>query len=137
MKPENYKKRLITKSISELKKIADELTSLVVRQKYANWKNEVKCYTCDKWLPIKSIQCGHYISRVYSNTRWYEPNLRPQCYSCNIMKKGNMDEFAIRLEREKPGILEELNEWKHRNSSPNTRQDLLVLIEDLKNKVLQ
>jgi len=46
-----------------------------------------------------------------------------------------MDEFAIRLEKQTPGILKTLNEWKHRPASANTRQDLVVIIEDFKNKL--
>lgn len=123
------------KSISQLKSLADKLCSEYIRRKYANWKGEVKCFTCDKMLQWKQIQNGHYISRVYSNTRYYEPNLRPQCYSCNIMKHGAMDEFAIRLERETPGILKELNNWKHRPTSGNTREDLQLIIEEYKTKI--
>ena len=120
------------KSISQLKKLADKLCSLYIRTKYADWKGEVRCYTCDKVFTIKTIQCGHYVSRVYTNLRWAEINLRPQCYSCNVMRRGNMDEFAVRLERETPGILKELNDWKHRPSSTNTRQDLLFIIDKYK-----
>ncbi len=129
----NEKKK--EKSISQLKKIADKLTSELVRRSYANWKEEVRCYTCDKIFTVKTIQCGHFVSRVYTNTRWLLSNLRPQCYSCNVMKNGNLEEFAARLERESPGIVIELNNWKHRPSSSNTRNDLLSLIEVLENKI--
>lgn len=129
------KKEKKEKSISQLKSLADKLCSEYIRRKYANWKGEVACYTCGKTFHWKQIQNGHYISRVYSNTRYYEPNLRPQCYSCNVMRHGAMDEFAIRLERETPGILKELNDWKHRPSSTNSRQDLLMVIDDFKSKL--
>lgn len=122
MKPEN-------KTISQLKKEADKLCSLYVRQLGADWQGFNYCYTCGVKKHWKELQAGHYISRVYTNTRWHLPNLKPQCYSCNVMKRGNMDEFAIRLEAETPGILKELNTWKHRPSSPNTRLDLYGIIE--------
>lgn len=124
-----------TKSISQLKKLADKWCSEYVRQSFADWKGDVECYTCYKKFPWKNIQNGHYISRVYTNTRWYLPNLRPQCFSCNVMKSGNMAEFAIRLERETPGILEKLWEWKHRSASGNTRKDLEMVIEFYKSKI--
>jgi len=120
------------KSISNLKKEADRVFSLFIRKKYANWKDEVICFTCGKVFKITEIQNGHYVSRVYNNLRWSEKNCRPQCYSCNVMKNGNMDEFAIRLEKETSGILQELNMWKHRPSSSNTRNDLLMVIEKYK-----
>ncbi len=118
-----------TKSISQLKKQADKNFSLYIRKKYADWKDQVRCYTCDKTFPLKEIQNGHFVSRTYTNLRWSEKNCRPQCVSCNVFKRGAMDEFATRLERETPGILAELNLWKHRPSSTNTRQDLLMIIE--------
>lgn len=122
-------------SISQLKAKADKLCSEWVRRSYANWKDEVKCFTCDKMFTVKTIQCGHFISRTYTNTRWHLPNLRPQCYSCNIMRHGNMDEFAVRLERETPGILNELYSWKHRPSTDNTRKDLELVIGFFKEKL--
>ncbi len=81
------------------------------------------------------MQCGHYVSRVYSNLRYYEPNLRPQCYGCNIMRHGAMDEYAVNLERETLGILEELNRWKRRGATPFTWTQLNAIIEDFKSKV--
>lgn len=123
------------KSISQLKKLADKHCSEYIRRKYADWQGNVRCYTCPKTAYYKEMQCGHYVSRVYSNTRYYEPNLRVQCYRCNVLLKGNYDEFSLRLERETPGILKTLNDWKHRPSSTNSRQDLLMVIEDFKSKL--
>lgn len=123
------------KNFSQLKKTADQLCSEYVRRSYADWKGNVQCFTCPKTAHYRQMQCGHYVSRVYTNLRWHLPNLRVQCPGCNIFKKGNMDEYAIRLERETPGILNELNEWKHRPSSPNTRKDLEMVIRDFKDKI--
>jgi len=122
------------KTFPQLKKIADKVCSEWIRQKYANWKGETKCYTCSKTAPWRELQCGHYISRVYTNLRYYEPNLRPQCYSCNVMRHGNMDVYAINLERETKGILEVLNQWKYRPSKMK-REDLVDIIEDFKKKI--
>src|SRR3990167_1596747 len=105
------------KSISQLKKEADKIFSLFIRKKYANWKDEVRCFTCGKTFKISEIQNGHYISRIYTNLRWSEINCRPQCVGCNIFRRGAMDEFAIRLESEKTGTLKLLNDWKHRPTS--------------------
>lgn len=135
MKPENYKKRLLTYSVLKLKKIADEVCSLYIRTKFADWKGEVQCYTCPVKKPIKEMQNGHYISRVYMNTRYYEPNLRPQCYRCNVLLKGNYTEFSINLLRESPTSLEELARWKVMKSKDSTRYDLLDIIESFKTKL--
>lgn len=135
MKDETYRKRLLTKSISQLKQIADELCSEYIRRKYSDWQGNVSCYTCGKVKRWQEQQCGHYISRTYNNTRYYEPNLRVQCYSCNVEKRGNYTEFAIRLEREKAGTLEHLDMWKHRKSTDSTRMELIELIFDFKKKL--
>lgn len=123
------------KSISQLKKLADKLCSEYTRRKGASFDGFNYCYTCGVRKHWKELQAGHYISRVYTNTRYYEPNLKPQCYSCNIMKHGAMDEFALRLDGENPGILIKLHQWKHRPTSTNTRGDLLAVIEDFKTKI--
>ena len=123
------------KSISQLKKEADRLCSLLVRQGGADWKGNARCFTCLVEKPWKELQAGHYVSRIYTNLRWHLPNIKIQCYSCNVMRRGNMDEFAIRLEKETPGILKVLNDWKHRSASKNTRQDLLVVVDEFKNKL--
>lgn len=46
-----------------------------------------------------------------------------------------MDEFAARLEREKPGTVNELTQWKHRAPSPLKALEMEVLIEEYKQKV--
>lgn len=118
-----------------LKKNLDRVCSEYVRRSYADWQGNVRCYTCDKQFHWKYTQCGHYVSRTYNNLRWDLRNLRPQCYSCNVMKRGNMDEFAFRLEQETPGILKELNTWKHRKATTLGVLDLKMLIDDFKSKL--
>lgn len=135
MKPETYRKRLFTYPIPKLKQIADDFCSEYIRRKYADWQGNVACYTCGKVKNWREQQTGHYISRTYNNTRYYEPNLRVQCYSCNVEKRGNYTEFAIRLEREKAGTLEHLDQWKHRPSTESTRLELIELIFGFKEKL--
>lgn len=135
MKPETYRKRLLTKTVSQLKEILDGEVSLYVRTKAANWKGEVRCFTCDKVFTVKTIQCGHYVSRIYTNTRWFLENLRPQCYSCNIKKNGNTQEFGARLDREKAGTTQMLNDWKHRPSTESERLNLIEMIFEFKEKI--
>lgn len=123
------------KSVQKLKKDLDKVFSEYIRKKHADWKGEVECYTCYKKFPIKNIQNGHFVSRVYTSLRWSIDNCKPQCYSCNIMKNGNMDEFAARLERETPGIVNQLNVWKHRPVSPLKALELELNIKEYKNKI--
>lgn len=81
---------------------ADKYFSLYIRLKYADWRGYVKCYTCDKVLQAiaDGMQCGHFVSRSCHKLRWDENNARPQCYGCNISKKGNYIEYTLRLIKE-------------------------------------
>lgn len=97
-------KRPKVKSISKLIKEADRLFSIQVRMK-GSWKIDGiwsnRCYTHDtpkyQDFPIKKLHCGHYLSRIYKAARWHEDNSRPQCYVCNILKKGDAIVFRRNL----------------------------------------
>lgn len=89
-------------SIASLKKKLDEVFSLYIRLKYADSNGLVKCFTCGTYKPYKGggtigIQNGHYWSRKDNAVRFDEDNCRPQCYQCNVLKKGNYPIFAVRL----------------------------------------
>lgn len=57
----------------------------------------VQCYTCGAVKPVAQIQCGHFVSRNNSATRYYLPNLRPQCAGCNVWGRGRYDVYADKL----------------------------------------
>ena len=48
----------------------------------------------------KKIHAGHYLSRYYKAARWHEDNARPQCFMCNIWKKGDPIVFRQNLIKE-------------------------------------
>ena len=87
-------------STTILKKKADSIFSTYIRLKYADDNLDVQCFTCDKVLPYKKIQNGHFYSRGILSLRYDEQNCRPQCYGCNIAQKGNYIEYYKRLEKE-------------------------------------
>lgn len=93
---------------AKLKKKLDSLFSLYIRHKYADENGIVECYTCGKKLPIKRIHNGHFMSRGYLATRFDERNVRPQCPGCNLFGGGKVAEFGLKLEKESPGIVQEL-----------------------------
>lgn len=82
-----------TKSLSKLKKELDSVFSKFIRAKYPQ-----ECYTCR--AQDKTLQCGHFISRMYLATRWEEANCRPQCVGCNIWGAGKPLDFEERLKEE-------------------------------------
>lgn len=99
----NYKKEL-DKYFSRYIRLRDSVDG----------KNQ--CVTCKRVYEIKSMDCGHYVSRTYLNTRFDEQNCHPQCKSCNVFKNGNMDEYALYLiGKYGDNILEELNDRKNQS----------------------
>lgn len=100
LKDKDKPKKERKKTTSQLKKELDKLFSLYVRTKYTNERGEVRCYTCPAIKNVKSIQCGHFISRSYLATRFCEENVRPQCVGCNVFGNGKNVEFARCLEIE-------------------------------------
>lgn len=101
------------RTISSLTKKLDKLFSLYIRQRDSDWRGYAKCYTCGTVKTTKEIQAGHYISRQHRAVRYDEQNVHAQCYACNVLRRGNTDEYALALIREYgEGILEELSQRK-------------------------
>lgn len=87
------------KTVSSLKKKADKVFSLFIRQRGANGDYN-KCYTCRKIYLWKRLQCGHLVSRTHSATRYSELNCQPQCFACNIWRQGNIAEFIAHFQED-------------------------------------
>jgi len=120
------------KSISQLKKEVDKIFSLFIRQR-GSIKGYNSCFTCGLRREWKKLQCGHFISRTHSNTRYDEINCQVQCFACNVWKRGNIAEFAARL-IEKYGQKEFNNLIKKgRQLKQFTEKELLELKEKFKN----
>jgi 5-methylcytosine-specific restriction endonuclease McrA len=101
--PKKLKKKL--KTISWLKKKADKIFSLWIRQR------EKSCYTCGS---TNNLQAGHFVSRSYLALRYDERNVHTQCVACNVFKSGNMPVYARNMIRQYGGdVLEELQLFKH------------------------
>mgnify|MGYP001582548985 FL=1 len=84
-------------TISKLKKEVWKIFSLYIRLKYSDWRGYVSCYTCGTIKFYKQIHAGHFISRQFSATIFDKNNVRPQCYACNIIKKGSAGRYAQNL----------------------------------------
>ena len=110
-------------TVSRLKKEADKAFSVFIRQR------DRECYTCLKRMFWTNLQCGHFISRAKSATRYDEFNCRAQCMSCNIWRRGNLAEFAARLIQEN-GLIR-FNELiqKGRTTKQFTVKELQRIIE--------
>ena len=76
----------------------DKVFSQWIRQKDADHRGYVECWTCGKVLPWSRVDAGHFQSRAKFSTRWHEMNVKPQCKSCNGFRSGEQYIFARKLD---------------------------------------
>ena len=86
-------------SIGVLTKKLDRIFSVYVRLSGTKQGGSCKCFTCDKVLHWREIQCGHFQSRRFYSTRFHVLNCKPQCYACNIGLSGNQYTFGVNLDK--------------------------------------
>lgn len=77
-------------------KEADRVFSLYIRNRGATYGYN-HCYTCPAYLPIEELQAGHFIRRGYTNVRWHQLNVWPQCNHCNVDLRGNLTKYESKL----------------------------------------
>lgn len=122
--PTSKPKRIPT---ARLKKKADSLFSIWIRQRGMDALGMNSCYTCGARMHWKALQCGHYLSRQHLAGRYNPDNCRSQDYRCNVAMEGNYPAYALNLVREcGEGILEKLE--KLREPTQFKRQDYLNII---------
>jgi hypothetical protein len=86
------------------------LWSIHIRLKYADWKENVQCFTCGKTLHWRQSHAGHYHHGVLD---YDELNIHPQCAGCNTYRAGRLDQYALNLIRKYGAdVLEELDRRK-------------------------
>lgn len=84
-------------SVSELKKKADKVFSIWIRNR-DSVDGYAVCFTCGVPKPISQMQAGHFVSRRVNLLRYDEKNVHAQCYSCNVMKHGDLYTYAKKLD---------------------------------------
>ena len=124
-------------SYSSLKTKLDKVFSEWVRRSNAFPAGDlaagmVRCITCGIPHEWNRMQAGHFVSRVHLGTRWDERNVQPQCFSCNVWRRGSPAEFSVFLTTKYgPDILKELVNLKHQTYK-FTRADLQEKIDSYK-----
>jgi hypothetical protein len=86
-------------SIGVLTKKLDRIFSVYIRLSGTKEGGNCKCFTCDKVMHWREIQCGHFQSRRFYSTRFHVLNCKPQCYGCNIGLSGNQYIFGVNLDK--------------------------------------
>lgn len=95
------------------KKRAWKAFSTYIRKRGSRNGNN-RCVTCKKVYPVKSLQAGHWIPGRHNAVLFDERNCHPQCYACNIGRKGNPIEYYHFMERKYgKDVMEELEELDH------------------------
>ena len=124
-------------TISKLKKKADTLYSEYIRKRDTNEIGFITCFTCDRILEYKEAQNMHYIPRRHLATRWLDLNCHAGCYRCNVILKGNYDEYALRLIKKYGDTIDILSYLsKLKNTTVQMKiQDYRDLVEDIKDKI--
>lgn len=86
-------------TLAALKRKCDKVFSEHIRQMDADRYGETACITCGIRRHWRELQCGHFISRVYLSTRYSLENCHVQCGACNVLRRGNMAEYASYIQR--------------------------------------
>ena len=76
----------------------DKVFSQWIRQKDADHRGYVECWTCGKVLHWSRVDAGHFQSRAKFSTRWDEMNVKCQCKGCNGFRSGEQFKFARKLD---------------------------------------
>jgi len=125
----------ILDSIQELTIDLDRVVSRYLRLAAMGLDHKCECYTCGIRKDWKKMQAGHFISRRQLALRWDTTyNVKVQCNECNVVKQGNLEVYAAKLEEENKGIVEYLYE-KSRSVENTTRTELKVLLCEFQNKL--
>lgn len=103
---------MIKIKLSTAKKRAWKAFSLWVRHRGASGDTNV-CVTCGCRYPITgrgAIQAGHFVAGRTNSILFDERNCHPQCYICNVVKKGNMVKYyKFMLKKYGQKVIDELD----------------------------
>lgn len=84
-------------SVSSSKKRAWKSFSTYIRTRDSlattGTRDSCRCITCEKVVPYKNIQAGHFIGGRGGSVLFDERVVNGQCVRCNIMLKGNYDSY--------------------------------------------
>jgi hypothetical protein len=125
----------IQKETSRLIQEADRLFSIYIRSREADQYGMVRCFTCGTRATWKVMQCGHFVGRANFSTRWHDENCQIQCQTCNVIKHGNLAEYAKNLDlKYGEGTADELRALSRLIQRMN-ENDLRKLIVSIKSKI--
>ncbi|HEC67004.1 MAG TPA: hypothetical protein ENI23_17140 [bacterium] len=112
-----------------------EMKSRQIRERDADERGYIKCFTCSAIKLISEMDAGHYIHGKHPGTWLLDRNLHSQCDICNRHHSGRREVYALELEaRYGHGILQELAK-AHTGRSTWRRTELYKVYKELKSNL--
>jgi hypothetical protein len=129
------KKRAKVKSVKNLRHLAWNLLSKIIRQSNVDHRDIGKCFTCDQEEHWKYLQAGHAIGGRHNAVLFDESIIRTQCATCNFFRRGNYQIFVTKLIEENG-----MDWWKQKLSDSKvlktyTRSDYETMIENYRERL--
>lgn len=88
--------------IPKLKAEADKWFSQYIRYRDGRYTHargwETECITCNRWLPLKQMQAGHFVTRAINDLRFDEENVNGQCLKCNVFGAGEQYKYSVAVD---------------------------------------
>jgi hypothetical protein len=124
------------KSLRSLKKKAWELLSKAIRlERRQGPARLVECVSCQRQMPWKQIQAGHFIDGRFNSILFDERGIHPQCSMCNVVYNGRKEEYFIYMERTwGREIIDDLRAQRNRQVNFTT-EDLEAMIKQYQQRI--
>lgn len=98
LKRSTKKKSRKQPGLKSLKKKAWSLLSQAIRLEGRDCEGLVTCCSCERRLPWKEIQAGHFIDGRFNSILFDERGIHPQCGVCNVIYNGRKEEYFVFME---------------------------------------
>ena len=136
MKPETYKKRLMTYSLPKLKGMATTNFNAFIRDRDSGeYSLLFQCISCRAYKSIDKMNAGHFYPGTHSATKFDVDNVHGQCVRCNMHLHGNLIEYQKNL-IPKIGLKAfKAISWKHVQPCKRNKFDYIEIIMKYKNRV--
>lgn len=93
-----------------------------------------QCISCGKIKPYAQADCGHFINRRHSATRYDEQNCNAQCRDCNSFEGGNPAGYSLGLSKKYGNAITEVLYFKAKQTVKITDFEGNELIKEYKAK---
>lgn len=126
-----------TMTYKKAKKLAWDSFSLWVRKSAIESDGLVSCVTCQIRKEYQKMQAGHFNPGRHTSILFDERGVHPQCFFCNVMKKGMPREYnAYMVKRYGQAVIDDLDHRARNEIKKYTVPELLELAAHYKKLTL-